>query len=54
MDAVPAAVVLTGYPVDLAYVDGGAQRVAAQLCDRLAELGWTVQVIECGAWREST
>ena len=53
MDAVPAAVVLTGYPVDLAYVDGGAQRVAAQLCDRLAELGWTVQVIECGAWRES-
>jgi glycosyltransferase involved in cell wall biosynthesis len=53
MGADPAAVVLTGYAIDPAFVRGGAQRVAAQLCDRLTELGWRVRVIECAAWRES-
>src|SRR5215831_5926438 len=47
------AVLLTGYAVDPVFVRGGAQRVAAELCDRLTELGWTVRVIECAAWRES-
>ena len=49
----PTAAVLTGYPVDPDLGRGGAQRVAGQLCDRLVELGWTVEVIECAAWRES-
>lgn len=53
MGAGPAAIVLTPYAVDPVFVRGGAQRVAAELCDRLTELGWTVQVIECLAWRDT-
>jgi glycosyltransferase involved in cell wall biosynthesis len=49
----PAAVVLTPYAVDSVFVRGGAQRVAAELCDRLTELGWTIHVIECLAWRDT-
>lgn len=44
---------LTGYAVDPVLVRGGAQRVAAEICDRLIELGWTLHVVECAAWRES-
>jgi len=53
MGARPAAIVLTPYAVDPVLVRGGAQRVAADLCDRLTELDWTVQVIECLAWRDT-
>jgi glycosyltransferase involved in cell wall biosynthesis len=53
MGALPTAVVLTPYAVDPMFVRGGAQRVAAELCDRLEELGWVTQVIECLAWRDT-
>lgn len=49
----PAAVVLTPYALDPIVGRGGAQRVAAELCDRLRELGWTVAVIESAAWRRT-
>jgi len=49
----PKAVVLTGYAVNPVLVRGGAQRVATELCDRLVELGWKVDVVECVAWRQS-
>jgi glycosyltransferase involved in cell wall biosynthesis len=49
----PKAVVLTGYAVNPVLVRGGAQRVATELCDRLVELGWKVDVIECVAWCQS-
>jgi glycosyltransferase involved in cell wall biosynthesis len=48
-----SAVLLTPYPVDPGFVRGGAQRVAAELCDRLTELGWTIDVIEFMAWRDT-
>lgn len=47
----PAAILLTPYTVDPDTVRGGAQRVAAEICDRLTEQDWTVQVIESPAWR---
>lgn len=53
VEAPGEAIVLTGYAVDPSIVRGGAQRVAAELCDRLVELGWTVRVIECTVWKES-
>lgn len=53
MGTAPTAIILTGYAVDPVLVRGGAQRVAAEICDRLTELGWTLHVVECAAWQES-